>query len=194
MSRYIEFTTASHPFETFTLGNPVHDGVVPSAYTEINGVRVDGEEVIFKSEDIPDRLHKSLVDGHELERRRHDFECNIFALLMFGIDLVRYRGRQEFSLQHTILESETSAVIDCQSAPLALGAMSRWMRSINYLHTVVPAFTEEETYLHKLGNKGPVCLSDLPDAMNMFGCNRAKPIMGITVTARRKFTAEWCID
>lgn len=172
MSRYLEFT--AHSFHTmFSLGAPVHDGKLPNRFREVQGVRVDGEPVTFTDAATADRLHQALIASKQLQRRGIAFNCVTFAALMHGIPL-RDAAHNPFS--------SIDPRIDCAAggsyaSAVVLGVPSRTAPDgIANRHVVVSAPQRtEQSYLHKLGDAGPICLSGLQKAMDMYDCTTAHP-------------------
>lgn len=168
MSNFIEFTT-KHNERTY--GNPVHDGRYPKRFREVSGVRVDGELVDFVDESIPDRMNRYFVESRKLRRRRIANDCVAFVALMNSVEL-RDRKHNPFSTY-----DENSVVDPSSKDPIVLAAGFHDGLVIPR-HVVLPAHTSDGSFgsLHKLGDKGPICMSSVDDAMRIMGCTHAFPV------------------
>jgi hypothetical protein len=173
MSNYIEFTT-THNERTF--GNPVHDGQRPRRYRDVQGIRVDGEPVEFIDETIPDRVQRYFAESRKLRRRRIANDCVAFVALMNSVALENksHNPFKDFDLSASI-ESPVENLDDTTPLVLVQG-FHDGLRLAR--HIILPAhITDEENYLHKLGDKGPLCMSDLHDAKRIMGCTSAHPVI-----------------
>ena len=192
MPKALNFTTdPSNEHLAFSLGNPVHDGVVPSARTDIRGVQVDGVPVEFYSESTPDQIHKALVDGTALEKLDIPFSCYTFSLIMAGINMRKacmgkdYVPDAEFSKQAVGLEYKGSV-------PLGLKIYMGWRYGEGFGHVVYPAHTNSEArYVHKLGDNGPICLSSPADSLQMYRGKSAHKLRKVTIMVGNKPRADW---
>jgi hypothetical protein len=164
MTNYIEFTT-DHRENTF--GSPVHDGKRPRPFREIDGVRVDGEIVQFLDESIPDRLGRYFVEAKKLQKRKIVNDCVAFVALMNSVEL-KDREHNPF----TDFDANT-LVTESLDTPVVLTTRFREGMIIP-THIVLPAHLQQQkNYLHKLGDDGPLCMSDLETAMRIMGCTGA---------------------
>lgn len=159
MANYIEFTTNHHER---TLGNPIHNGKRPKSFRGIDGVRVDGVSVIFQDESIPDRLGRYFVESKRLRRRKIVNDCVAFVALMNSV-------RLESPTHNPFSDFDTSTAIDeASDTPLVLA--SRFRGRIIPTHIVLPAHLQQkQNFLHKLGDDGPLCMSNLEDSMLIMG-------------------------
>lgn len=167
MPNYIEFTTDHHED---THGSPVHDGRLPRRFHDIDAVRMNGEPVAFKDESIPERLQRYFAEANKLKRRRIANDCVTFVALMNSIKLEN-RGHNPFSDFDRETAVDTSA-----TAPLVLVQGFHGGLKIPQ-HIILPAhMQDQENYLHKLGDRGPLCMSDLDTAMRIMNCTSAHPV------------------
>ncbi len=172
MPSFIEFTT-EHSERTF--GNPVHDGSRPRRGRDVQGIRVDGDEIYFDDQSIPERVAKYLVDSKKLKYRRIVNDCVAFVALMNSVEL-KNRSHNPFSNYDENVSVQPSSIDLSDKDPLVLTRGYHDGLRIP-VHIVLPAHNSEgPNYLHKLGDKGPLCMSDLGDAMSIMGCSSAHPI------------------
>jgi hypothetical protein len=175
MPRYIEFVTPIDD-ETYELsfGNPVHDGRVPPASREVQGVRVDGEPIVLLDEALVGSLHRALVQMRGRLWAPYA-DCVSFAAVMNGLPMPPKRRNPLLNTRTDIhIDPDDTTVTDT----LNLGKRYRDMPSYHYAHTVVPAHSPGVAqYVHKLGDKGPVCLTSLEDALSMYACTVAHPVI-----------------
>jgi len=172
MMQYIEFTTR-HSVKTF--GNPIHDGKRPKKYRTIEGVRVDGETVEFIDNTIPERLGRYLIEAEGLRRRRIVNDCIAFVALMNSVrlEMPQHNPYREFD-GTTFVDPWHINPVDDMPLVLANGFHDgvRLPR-----HIVLPAhLSTKQNYLHKLGDDGPLCMSNLQDALAMFSCDGAHTV------------------
>ena len=182
MSRFIEFTTSSkNRHIEFTLGNSVHDETVPPAWLTVKGVRIDKQPVDFTDDSVADKLHKTLIEGQQLEKRGVFFDCLTFVMLMSGMDLKDARVRDgQVKFDEETLEDEVGCDDIEITNPVNIGR--KFSIGVTFVHTVLPAHGEGEArYMHKLGDKGPICLSGLADAMRMYQCDTANEMTSLTL-------------
>ncbi len=170
MSRYIEFTASQYNYHTkFSLGQPVHNGEVPTRFRQVRGVRVDGEHVEFVDDSIVESLHKTIVNNKRASRRRR-FNCYAFVAAMHDVDLTeKSTSRLSSGLD---VDPEDASI----AAPVLIGNRAGYVGSttVAYSHALSPAPTVEGSrYLHKLGFSGPLCLSGLRVAMDMYSSSVA---------------------
>lgn len=173
MSNYIEFTTA---YDERTFGNPVHDGKRPRKYHDVGGIRVDGELVEFQDELIPERVQRYLIESRRLWRRRISNDCVAFVALMNSIELTD-RNHNPFKNFDTTISIDTSHIDLEDENPLVL--VQGFHDGVKIpRHIVLPAHhLSGQSYLHKLGDKGPVCMSDLNNSMRIMGCTSIHPVV-----------------
>lgn len=166
MTNYIEFTTSHHER---TFGNPIHNGKRPKSYRDIDGVRIDGNPIVFQDESIPDRLGRYFVETKKLKKRRIVNDCVAFVALMNSVHL-------EDPDHNPFTDFDTSGPIDEGSnAPIVL--TSRFRGNIIPTHIILPAHLQQrQNYLHKLGDDGPLCMSDLESSMRIMGSTNAYPV------------------
>ncbi len=179
MPRYINFTTSSkNPHVRNTFGSAVHDEKIPAARHSILGVQVDKHTIDFADSSIPDKLHRALLEGGSVIRKKAVFDCIVFAALMQCVDIGEPDEEGLFAVSRESIEQEIDPESLAVTTALNLGMRSRRSAGIEYRHTVTPAHTTTEAmYLHKLGDSGPVCFSDLAVAFKVFGCNIAHPAL-----------------
>ncbi len=169
MSNFINFTT-NHREKTYE--NPVHDGKRAKRFREVQGIKIDGERVDFRDDSIPERVQRYLLETRALRRRGIVNDCVAFVALMNTIEL-KDRTHNPF----TNFDSETSldpAAIDYDDmSPLVL--TQDFHNAVRVpRHIILPAhLTDRQNYLHKLGDKGPLCMSDLEDSLAIMGCTSA---------------------
>lgn len=176
MGRFIEFSTSSKSqeyFAEFSFGNPLHDGNLPSRLADSAIVRVDGEPVQFTDETMHERLHKAL---RVMKKRQYlGFNCRRFAAVMYDPNII------DPLPAYFLLPDYESPVADDDptvTKPVALGTIgdnSPLSDSPFYnRHMAIPAHQPEQAaYLHKLGYEGPICISGLRAAMDMYECTHA---------------------
>lgn len=170
MPHYIEFTTQHHePI----YGNPIHTGNKPARFRTVEGICVDGEPLHFVDETIPERMHRYLHESSRLRWRGISNDCVAFAAIMESIKLRDSHHNPFVDFDETQLADDETTV------PIVL-AKKFHDTPIFPLHTVIPAQTLDGSYgtIHKLGDRGPVCLSSLKDAKAIMGCNLAIPVTG----------------
>lgn len=171
MPHYIEFTT-HHQEPIF--GNPIFNGDRPPKRVTVEGIRVDGEPVQFIDETIPERMHHYLYEAPRLKWRRISNDCVAFAAIMESLEL-RDRRHNPFA---NFDETEKA---DDETVGAIVLAKKFHDFPIIPLHTVIAAQTVDGSYgtIHKLGESGPVCLSNLEDAKTIMGCQIAIPANNI---------------
>ena len=172
MSNYIEFTT-HHDEKTF--GNPVHDGKQPRRYRDVQGVRVDGEPVEFIDDTITERLQRYFAETQRLRRRRIANDCVAFVAVMNSVELEdrHHNPFQDFD-EATYIDPADIQMDDGRPLVLVQGFHGGLKLP---QHIVLPAHLDTgQNYLHKLGDKGPLCMSDLNDAMHIMNCSSAHPV------------------
>jgi hypothetical protein len=172
MSNYIEFTT-HHNERAF--GNPVHNGKRPKRYRDVQGVRVDGDPVDFVDDTIPERLQRYFVESRSLRRRRIVNDCVAFVAVMNSIEIEDRHHNPFRNFDETTTIDLTDFQPDEERVPLVL--VQGFHDGVKLpRHIVLPAhLTTGQNYLHKLGDKGPLCMSDLDDALSIMGCSSAHP-------------------
>ena len=177
MSRYINFSTFPGKHSEFSRGKPLHNGESPPRFREALGVKVDGRSVEFAEAEVIERLHRAIVDGKRLRRRRISYDCVSFAALMNNIQL---RSRHDNPFNEADQNIDVDPMDVTVSNPVNLGNYSS-RSGVWYVHTVTPAhLTEGPSYLHKLGDKGPICMSGLDEAMEIYGATIANPVPQIS--------------
>ncbi len=169
--QYLEFTThPKNPYTHFSLGSPVHDGKMPTKYEEVEGVRIDGESVQFKDETLVNRLQKTLLNRKPYVRN-YNFECTDFAGLMMEHPEMDARGMIPYSTDR--YGEPVSPDDDSIDQPLNLYIRKTELSNGSWNHMIVPAHTiEGPMYIHKLGS-GPICLSGLTKALEIYSCDSA---------------------
>jgi hypothetical protein len=156
------------------MGNPIHDGKKPIKSRDIEGIRVDGEVLEFVDETIPEKVERYLVESKKLWRHRIANDCVAFVALANSIELrnIKQNPFRQFDASLSLRSIDDQLAND---APLVLTRGFHDEVRIP-VHTVLPAhLTTEPNYLHKLGDHGPLCMSSLEDAKQIFGCNGAHP-------------------
>lgn len=169
MSNYIEFTTEHGEI---TYGNPIHDGKAPKRFRDVQGIRVDGDPVEFVDPTISDRVHRYFIESKKLRRRRIANDCVAFVALMNSIEL-KDRKHNPFSDYDEDVEVDPASTI-----PIVL-AQGFHDGVVIPRHVILPAHTIDGNYgsIHKLGDKGPLCISSVNDAMRIMGCTHAFPVL-----------------
>lgn len=142
-------------------------------------MRTDGVPVRFIDETIPDRLAEAIINGQKRQGRLFGskvFDCYYFAAAIHGLPL------DEESAYGFEIDTETrTAEEDTPETDVVIG---RGYHDIPIIpdHVIVPAhqLAGEDvitpSYLHKLGIKGPICISGLGKAMRLMGSGKAHPI------------------
>lgn len=167
MPNYIEFTTQH---AEITYGNPIHDGRAPKRFRDVDAIRVDGNAVSFLDESIPERMHRYFIESRKLRRRRIANDCVAFVALMQSIELTD-RAHNPFR------DYDRGAEVDPLSDTPIVLAQGFHDGAVVPRHVVLPAPTGDGSFgsVHKLGDKGPLCLSSVEDAMTIVGCTHAFP-------------------
>lgn len=175
MSKFIEFyTSPRRQYAKFSLGNPIHDGKLPNRLADSAVVRVNREPVQFVDESTPELLLKALHEMQQL-RVKVGINCRRFAALMYepsiATKLPGYFTQPDYATQVTTDDMTVTK-------PVVLGILSDTSSPNNGKfygrHMAIPAHQPQQvTYLHKLGYEGPICLSGLQAAMNMYDCTHA---------------------
>lgn len=176
MGRFIEFSTSSRSqkyFAEFSFHSPLHDGALPSRLSDSATVRINGEPVRFTDESIPEQLHKALY----IMNKRWDlgFNCRRFAAVMHDPSIV-----DPLPGSFLLPDCESPVAVDDPTVtkPVVLGTIgdSSPLCDTPFYnrHMAIPAHQPEQaTYLHKLGYEGPICMSGLRAAMDMYECTHA---------------------
>lgn len=166
MKQFIEFTTR-HTEATY--GSPIYDPDNLRRFKDIEGVRVDGEQVEFRDASIPVRLERYLI---EARRRKYINDCIAFVAIMNGIPFDGKKNPfQDFDKSITV---DPRNVDVSSRAPLVL---TRGFHDMKIpLHIILPAHTDKQNYLHKLGDDGPLCMSNLSNALRIMDCHDAHPV------------------
>lgn len=101
----------------------------------------------------------------------------VFAAIMHGVEIGQPNDGGLFPIGQGSIEEAVDPNDITVNVPLNLGRHTQRVTSgKQYVHTVSPAhLVSTPKYLHKLGDKGPVCLSGLREAMNVFNCTFAHP-------------------
>lgn len=196
MSIHLDFITSSSHF-----GLPFFDGDIPKRTTTIEQVRVDGRPITFVDDTVPSRLLDTIRTGREVERalkeqkwgrklletlrlarmrieepvRPKVFNCFNFAAGMRGMDMT---GRVD------VVFPDPEYPVGCSDFPERNVVIGQGFSDILVTddHVLFPAPTigedgeQESSYLHKLGDRGPICLSGLSVAMNIYQARKAYEI------------------
>ncbi len=174
--RYLEFGhDRKHSSQVF--GNPVHNGRVPAGIFSIEGIRVNGEVVAFLDEELPDKVHQALRGGKQIARSKLPFDCTWFAVLMDDASLAERLATGHYKV---VDESGDRPVDPSDTSQDHIVNIGRGYHDMEFrvVHSAVPAHTTEGAqYLHKLGDSGPLCLSGLKDAINIFHGSGAFPMI-----------------
>jgi len=157
----------------------VHDGRLPARYLDAQGVRVDGRQEEFIDESFVDKLHRALWRGEDLKSRGALFECVMFVALMQDIDLGMPQDDGKFHLNYeTNLQVDIDPDDSTNTSPVMIGYAV--LGGCIYKHALYPAHSMDGAgYVQKLGDDGPICLSGLADAMKMYPCDVAHPVLEI---------------
>jgi hypothetical protein len=154
----------------FSLGEPVVDSLLDTDQIANYTVTIDGQPVQFSDTTIPSRLHDVMYAGTTTPARASKFDCGIFGAMMLG---ARYEDSDNYPF-----EPNVDGNIPLHLSPLLLRGSSD-----KRLHVLIPATCrkadepgERLTYLSKLGTEGPICLSGLKAAMQMYRATSAQPI------------------
>ncbi len=117
-----------------------------------------------------------MVESEVLPRRGIPFNCVTFAALMFSVELRDDHHNPFVEANHDIVVTSDDTT---HEYPVLLGntvESNPFYEITEYRHNVVPAYQKESaTYLHKLGDEGPICLSGLNKAMSLYRCTVAHP-------------------
>jgi hypothetical protein len=174
MSRFIDFyVSPRRRFFEGSLGNPIHDGVVPSRLADSVAIRVNGEPIEFIDESVPQLLHRTLLEMKQ--RGNVGINCRRFAALMYepGIadDMPTYFRQPDYTAP---VSPDDSTVNKPVTLGVIVNASLRSPDGFYDRHMAVPAHQPEQAaYLHKLGFLGPICLSGLQAAMDLYDCTHA---------------------
>jgi hypothetical protein len=158
-----------------TYGNPIYElGHIPRRLS-VDAVMIDDAPVEFLDSSIPERLGVYLASVRKLRRKRIANSCVAFAAIMNSVEIKEiernpFRDYDEDSR----LDEQTDSIANTVPIVLAQG-FHDGLRIPR--HVVLPAHTAAgPNYLHKLGDRGPLCMSNLEDALTMFGCQFAFPV------------------
>lgn len=184
MPSHINFTkNTSHPDRNFAGDLPLFDGNMPGRFSRYGGVTIEKEPVQFIDETIPDRLHKALVDGSSLAGI---FDCLTFACLMQGVPIGEPDSDGKFKFEEEMAEERIDPDDASVGGLVNLGSIRGGNDELSYYHTVVPAHTDEGArYLHRLGTR-TICLSSLGEALRLYRCTAAMPIVSIEFGGQQK--------
>lgn len=176
MKRYIEFGYDKN-HSPRTNGNPVHNGKIPGKYLPIEGVRISGEIVEFAEPDMHERIGRALRATRVIQRKGQIVDCLWFAVLMDDINKTERLSTGNFRVEDSTSEEHVVPEDTTQTNIVNIG---RGLHDIPYhfVHTAYPAHTKERAlYIHKLGDVGPLCLSGLQDAIDIFSASAAHPMI-----------------
>jgi len=191
---HLEFTRyADKKAANFLKGaGAIHDGYIPPAKVEVDVVRFEGEELVFVDPSIPERLHRAMLDGAELDRRRYISDSVTLVAMMKGVDLAE-AARQYLALPPTFsFDYDEGERVDMYSQlppNVSVGLFSRYHDNNDVFRTVAyPAAIRqqkgvlpEHTYLSKLGDEGPIVIAGLTETMIAWGANIKAPLNGISL-------------
>ncbi len=178
MSRYIEFaTSAENPHYRFSKGIPVHDEKLPSRFLGLKGIRIDGKDpLIFQDASIEENLHRTPFEIKRFQAKGAVIDCLAFVALMSGLCLGQSQTDGRFIFEDTTLPVNINSDDLTNSYPLNLGI------DFIYEHSVYPAHhNDAAAYLQKLGDIGPVCLSTLDAAKEMYGLESAHQMTNLVI-------------
>lgn len=168
---YLNFTTDKrNPHLRSSNGAPVHDGKMPTRYKDVAGVRIDGEDVKFRDDLIIEKLQRTLLRRKPFVRHQ-EFDCLSFAALM-----IDYPGLNTSIVPFVLTASGVNIdPNDADNESITNIFTKTNTGGDSWVHVVVPAHTQEQPmYVHKLGNEGPVCLSGLSQAIEMYRADNAQ--------------------
>jgi len=175
MTNYIEFRIPkSYEHVAYSCGMPFFYGNVPEVSTDSPVIRLDGEPVDFVNENLPSLLLRAL---HDMKNAYSDSEvnCRRFAALMHEPAIAE-------TLPRSFLRPDYSAPVDSNDLgverPVLLGTFgdASPLEEDDFYgrHMAFPAhLPNQPSYLHKLGYGGPICLSGLQKAMDVYKCTHA---------------------
>lgn len=169
--RYLDFTTHSaNPNTRFSLGAPVHDGKMPNKHDEIESVRINGEPIHFIDKTLIGRL-ENVLKNRKSYVRNGNFECTDFAGLMMEHPEMSPKGMMPYSTEKS--GKQVDPYDTSVNQPVNLYMPETELNNGSWNHIVVPAHTTEGAmYIHKLG-AGPLCISGLTKALEMYSCDSA---------------------
>jgi hypothetical protein len=166
MPEYLKFDSRKHPKARKPV--PMHDGNVPSGLVTIGGVLVDGAPIEFEDPKTPEKLHRTLLEGPQFERvDGMGFDCVVFALLMAGVELPDFLKNQPFKFVPNHVSPEAS--LRRPGAVIDIGSYRGGADHPTFYHVLSAApQADETTFLHKIGSGGPVALTDLETAQDIY--------------------------
>ena len=189
MSRYLNFETSFIHQEHFGPSAFFNDRL-PSRFLPLKGVRINGTPVEFDDPATPERILKSIKDSQQLGPEQVA-DCQSFALLMAGHDLVGHKttGKflfdPEYNPNSAEEEWESGTIVDiCKVNPDA-GTIAP-----EHVISATPA-DREPFYAHQVGVDGRICLSGLDVAKRMYHATVALEVVAFTLSNGTEPLIQW---
>lgn len=183
MSKALEFTSNRETRAgQFARGNPLHDGIFPRRIRSIEAIHLNGED-IGASQSTVEFIHGALVEAERARRRGMTIDALSFVAIY---NTAIFRGRLARATTTNSYEIADETMLLEPLTPLRLGHSP--IERPYLRHSVQPIQTDsvEQLYVHKLGIAGPLCISNLDQAMNMYHCDIYQSYASLTLAGQKR--------
>lgn len=178
MSQFLEFnSTRETRAGQFAKGNPLHDGVVPRRARSLEAIHINGDD-IGASRTTVELIHRSLVETKRAQRRGMGIDALAFVALY---NSPKFHGRfARADTAHSYEVADGTLPLE-PLTPLRLGHGP--IERAYLRHSVQPIETDssEQLYVHKIGLLGPLCISSLAKALDIYHCNIYQSYASLTL-------------